>query len=90
MGISAMIQTGGLVLPRSAPRMAEFVSEVVPFSNGKHDDQVDALSQLMTWVRRADAVRPEPIAEPEAMTTYGPTTSLEEGIDAVIEAWGRD
>lgn len=70
MGISAMIETGRLALPKSAPWLAEFVSEVVSFPNGGHDDQVDALSQLMTWVRRADSIRPDTIAGPIGFNFY--------------------
>ena len=51
-GISAMIEAGQLRLPAEAPWLAEFKHELLAFPNGRFDDQVDALSQLLTWVRR--------------------------------------
>lgn len=51
-GISAMIEAGQLLLPREASWLAEFKQELLAFPNGRFDDQVDALSQLLAWVRR--------------------------------------
>lgn len=50
-GISAMIEAGQLLLPREAPWLAEFKQELLAFPNGRFDDQVDALSQLLAWAR---------------------------------------
>jgi predicted phage terminase large subunit-like protein len=50
-GVSAMIEAGQLFLPQEAAWLAEFCSELLGFPNARHDDQVDALAQLMTWVR---------------------------------------
>lgn len=50
-GISAMIEAGQLLLPREAPWLAEFKQELLVFPNGRFDDQVDALSQLLAWAR---------------------------------------
>ena len=36
-------------LPKDAPWLDEFRCELLAFPHGRHDDQVDALSQLMTW-----------------------------------------
>lgn len=49
--VSAMIEAGRLVLPEQAGWLAEFESEVLLFPEKKHDDQVDALSQYLNWVR---------------------------------------
>lgn len=51
MATSLMIECGLVFLPEDAPWMAEFHRECVRFPNGKHDDQVDSLSQFLTWVR---------------------------------------
>lgn len=51
-GVSSMIEAGQLILPKAAPWLAEFQSELLAFPNARHDDQVDALSQLLGWVRR--------------------------------------
>jgi predicted phage terminase large subunit-like protein len=37
--------------------VASFIEEAATFPNGRHDDQVDAYSQAMNWIRE----RPEPI-----------------------------
>ena len=44
-------------LPETAPWLAAFESEVAVFPNGKHDDQVDSMSQFL----RALDYRPLPL-----------------------------
>lgn len=46
-----MIESGKLVLPEQAPWLAEFESELFSFPDSAHDDQVDALTQYLTWLR---------------------------------------
>ena len=46
---TATLEAGKVLLRKGAPWLDEFRSEVLAFPHGKHDDQVDALSQLMTW-----------------------------------------
>lgn len=41
------IQAGEVLLPQTAPWMPEFVREIAAFPGGRHDDQADALSQLL-------------------------------------------
>lgn len=45
--IASRIEAGMVVLPRSAPWLADFVSELVGFPNARHDDQADALAQML-------------------------------------------
>jgi predicted phage terminase large subunit-like protein len=54
-GVSYMIEAGQLLLPQKAPWLGEFQAELLAFPNAKFDDQVDALSQLLNWVRRRQA-----------------------------------
>jgi predicted phage terminase large subunit-like protein len=49
-GVSAMIEAGQVLLPADAPWLAEFKHELLAFPSCRHDDQVDALSQLLIWV----------------------------------------
>jgi len=49
-GVSSMIEAGDLLLPEDAPWLATFKAELLGFPSTRHDDQVDALSQLMSWV----------------------------------------
>ncbi len=46
---TATLESGKVLLQKGAPWLDEFRCEVLAFPYGKHDDQVDALSQLMTW-----------------------------------------
>lgn len=50
--VVAMIEAGQVVLPKEAPWLANFEAELVAFPDGKHDDQVDALTQYLLWVRQ--------------------------------------
>lgn len=49
-----MKEAGQLLLPEDAPWLAGFRSELLGFPNARHDDQVDALSQLLAYVRRRE------------------------------------
>lgn len=50
-GVSALIEAGRLHLPRHAPWLGEFETELLHFPAARHDDQVDALTQYLDWVR---------------------------------------
>jgi phage terminase large subunit-like protein len=43
---------GSILLPKDAPWLKEFESELLSFP-GRHDDQVDALAQGLAWRREA-------------------------------------
>lgn len=43
------IEAGDLLLPEDAPWLAGFETELLGFPNLRHDDQVDALTQLLAW-----------------------------------------
>jgi len=43
------LEAGKVLLKKDAPWLDELRTEFLAFPYGKHDDQVDALSQLMTW-----------------------------------------
>jgi len=49
--VSAMIEAGKMFLPEQASWLADFENEVFSFPNVEHDDQVDALSQYLNWLR---------------------------------------
>jgi predicted phage terminase large subunit-like protein len=51
-GVSSMVEAGQVLLPREAHWLGEFKSELLSFPSGRYDDQVDALSQMLAWVRR--------------------------------------
>jgi len=46
---TSRIEAGDLLLPDDAPWLAGFERELLGFPNLRHDDQVDALTQLLAW-----------------------------------------
>src|SRR5690606_8744931 len=58
---SARIEAGCVFVPKVARWLDDFRNELMAFPNGKHDDQVDALSQLLNlksaiWRYSAEAI----------------------------------
>jgi predicted phage terminase large subunit-like protein len=49
---TAKIKSGAVLLPHSAPWLDEFRTKLLVFPNGLHDDQADALSQLINWNKK--------------------------------------
>lgn len=49
--ITPLIEAGKVMLPRRADWLADFEAELIAFPHGAHDDQVDAFSQYLNWVR---------------------------------------
>ena len=43
------MEGGHVLLPKEAPWLAVFVEELLAFPRGKHDDQVDSVSQFLKW-----------------------------------------
>lgn len=54
---SSMIEAGDLSLPFDTSWLAQFKSELLGFPSARHDDQVDALSQLLNWVDQRESDR---------------------------------
>ena len=52
---SAKIEADYMQLPECAPWLQDFRTEILQFSHGRHDDQVDSLSQFLGWVSRPRA-----------------------------------
>ena len=46
---SAKIEGGQVILPEKARGLDDFKAEILAFPRGKFDDQVDSLSQFLTW-----------------------------------------
>ena len=46
---TAKIEAGHVHLLDAAPWLADFLNELLAFPNGRHDDQVDSVSQLLLW-----------------------------------------
>ena len=83
-GATGQIEAGALLLPEDAPWLAEFRSEILAFPNARHDDQADALSQLMNWVLRNHPA--------DSVVTAGPLI-FSDGVwsgDGVPESWNDE
>ena len=48
------------MLPNEAPWLDTFIAELRAFASGKHDDQVDALSQFLEFAMNSKAWLHEP------------------------------
>jgi predicted phage terminase large subunit-like protein len=48
----AKIEAGQVWLPKEAPWLDEFLHEMLAFPNAKHDDEVDSVSQFLSWKGR--------------------------------------
>lgn len=58
---SVTIEARHVFLPRKAPWLDNFETEVMAFPNGAHDDQVDSMAQALDWIstRNRNVVRQE-------------------------------
>jgi predicted phage terminase large subunit-like protein len=61
---SSKIEAGHVYLPKTAPWLGELLMELLAFPNGRHDDQVDSVSQLLLWWQRDAYVDQTPIVMP--------------------------
>jgi predicted phage terminase large subunit-like protein len=57
--VTSTIENGFVYLPTEAPWLDAYLHEMTGFPKGKHDDQVDATSQALDWVK--DQVFPLPL-----------------------------
>jgi phage terminase large subunit-like protein len=39
-----------VLIPEAAPWLGDFQTEILVFPHGRHDDQVDSLSQFLGWL----------------------------------------
>ncbi len=46
------IEAGQVFLPKDAPWLGDFLDELLAFPKGRHDDQVDSVSQFLNWASR--------------------------------------
>jgi len=55
---SARLISGNYILPKNAPWFYDLRREFMAFPNGKHDDQVDSITQFVAWIngRRGNAL----------------------------------
>ncbi len=61
--VSPDIEAGNVYLPEGAPWIGDFVEECAAFPNGKHDDQVDSMTQALNRLRNANRMQSLPISK---------------------------
>jgi len=49
--VSPLVESGRVVLPESAPWLADFIEEIISFPAAPHDDQTDAFTQALSYLR---------------------------------------
>jgi predicted phage terminase large subunit-like protein len=67
---AARFEAGQVFLPREAPWLSSYLSELLAFPTGRHDDQVDATSQALkhlTALTPAIRERPQRVERPAAL-----------------------
>jgi predicted phage terminase large subunit-like protein len=47
---SAKIEAGAVLLSRNVPWLDDLRNEILAFPHGQHDDQVDTISQALSWI----------------------------------------
>jgi predicted phage terminase large subunit-like protein len=50
--VSAQFEAGSVFFPKSAPWLSSLKAELLGFPNVKHDDQVDSVSQALSWIKQ--------------------------------------
>jgi predicted phage terminase large subunit-like protein len=72
--ISAQFEAGSVFFPKSAPWLSSFKAELLGFPNVKHDDQVDSVSQALSWIKHR---RPPQMTFPEPIVVGTPRPSFD-------------
>lgn len=89
MNVSAMIMSGRLFLPERAHWLGEFTGELLGFPSSRHDDQVDALSQLLIWVQERDRWRAPLNEGPELLEPcFSSRLDHDCNYDGGVDPWG--
>ena len=61
---SAKIEAGHVHLPREADWLDTLLLEFLAFPNGRHDDQVDSVSQFLNWAAKRRFYDPPLLTHP--------------------------
>jgi predicted phage terminase large subunit-like protein len=50
--VSVQFESGAVWFPKDAPWLSSLKAELLGFPNVKHDDQVDSISQALSWIKQ--------------------------------------
>jgi predicted phage terminase large subunit-like protein len=53
---AGLFEAGRVVFPERAPWLADLEAELFSFPQARHDDQVDSISQALTWLTRPSSI----------------------------------
>jgi predicted phage terminase large subunit-like protein len=87
-GVTPEVESGNVFLPHPdyAPWVTQFVEECATFPNGRHDDQVDAMSQALYFLAQMIDV----VMEAPVVLTGGSLFTMSEESPFVITDYGGD
>ena len=51
-GQTPRFESGSVFLPQDAPWLDDLLAELLAFPGGRHDDQVDSISQALEWAQQ--------------------------------------
>jgi predicted phage terminase large subunit-like protein len=70
--VAVQFESGAVLFPKSAPWLDSLKAELLGFPNVKHDDQVDSISQALSWLKQR---RQNQIPFVSPIIIYGPRRS---------------
>ena len=88
LAASSIVRSGRVFLPEQGHWVADFMGEVLGFPGAAHDDQVDALTQLLLWVQEKDMYRTPVNEGPIEMCDEQETDDPWLDEDPDYDAWG--
>ncbi len=80
INVTPMFESGQVLLPKDAPWLAPLETELLGFPNARYDDQVDSVTQCLTWA----AERARSSTFEYSFFPYGPT-GHDDIADAIIQ-----
>lgn len=90
---TADIEAGRVFVPKEAGWLADFEKECAAFPEGKHDDQVDSLSQFLTYMREKSKSHKAQEKFSEGLQLMAekqsPSTSSESKSNFAFMTWGK-
>lgn len=82
--VSGAIEAGNVFLPKTAPWLEDFLDECAAFPAGKHDDQVDAMSQALNRLNPVGAFLHNEKPAPSRQFAF---EALDTGNEEAIFTW---
>ena len=87
-----MFEAGSVLFPKGAPWLDALMSELLAFPNSRHDDQVDSISQALTWIRqrRARQQNEAPLFICQVYRSHTNTNGVIKRWPAAMNEWDSD